>query len=170
MCVFKATISKLPAPLSCVAFANLDAFALCFRWPGGSGQQRCLREGAVPGRGPALRPAGPQDRGALRAVPRPGYPALRRHRWQDLPLDPSTVTHVAFIAFHKRGLTTAVCACRFIARVCTIRGIFALTEHYLAFYPNKPLNFSLFLLSPCFPQHQESLFWWFLDKQLYNDA
>lgn len=80
------------------------------------------------------------------------------------------VTHLALIAFHQTGLTTALQAYSFIARVCTIRGIFAQTQHYLALYPNKPLNFSLFLLSPCFPQHQESIFWWFLEKQLYNDA
>lgn len=157
----ESTISKLTALLSCVAFANLDAFAVCFRWPGGSGEQRGLCEGAVPGRGPALHPAWPWGRGALRALPQPGLPAVSGRRWQGLHLDLGTVTyltlgtvahlelgaathlelgavthlalgavtHLALIAFPKSGLTIALQAYSFIARICAIRGIFAQTQH-----------------------------------------
>lgn len=58
------------------------------------------------------------------------------------------------IAFPGSAWRAALRADSFTAR---LRCISAPTEHYLAFYPNKPLDFSLFLLSPCFPQHRESL-------------
>lgn len=71
------------------AFANPGNFALNFRSHRGRGERRWIREGAVPGAGAALQPAGPRrGRSAQRCLRSQGKAAAFGGCWRyTLPLD-----------------------------------------------------------------------------------
>ena len=99
--VFKATVSKLPAPLSCFAFANLANFPLNFRSYRGSGEQRRIRQGSATWVWAALQPAGPRRRSAQRYLRSQGRAAAFRGCWRyglSLDLRSGTLLNVTLIS------------------------------------------------------------------------